>query len=126
MSARTGAVSDADQIIADQMAAVAEPSPHATVIDTETGDTAGVPGESLEQALEAIRPHGPQHVWRPAGRTCSRVNCGKPGALAYGGAVRSQAAVIRAERPLSRLPAGMGPSGSWSPHFCWPAWPRPY
>ena len=65
MSARTGAVSDADQAIADQMAAVAEPWPHATVIDTETGDTAGVPGESLEQALEAIRPHGPQHVWRP-------------------------------------------------------------
>ena len=65
MSARTGAVSDADQIIADQMAAVAEPWPHATVIDTETGDTAGVPGESLEQALETIRPHGPQHVWRP-------------------------------------------------------------
>jgi hypothetical protein len=48
------------------MAAVAEPWPHATVIDTETGDTAGVPGESLEQVLEAIRPHGPQHVWRPA------------------------------------------------------------
>jgi hypothetical protein len=47
------------------MAAVAEPWPHATVIDTETGDTAGVPGESLAQALEAIRPHGPQHVWRP-------------------------------------------------------------
>jgi predicted kinase len=66
MSARTGAVSDADQAIAGQMAAVAEPWPHATVIDTETGDTAGVPGESLAQALEAIRPHGPQHVWRPA------------------------------------------------------------
>jgi aminoglycoside phosphotransferase family enzyme/predicted kinase len=65
MSARTGAVSDADQAIAGQMAAVAEPWPHATVIDTETGDTAGVPGESLAQALEAIRPHGPQHVWRP-------------------------------------------------------------
>jgi uncharacterized protein len=62
MSARTCAVSDADQMIADQMAAVAEPWPDAAVIDTGTGDTAG---ESLEQALEAIRPHGPQHVWRP-------------------------------------------------------------
>ena len=66
MSARTGAVSDADQAIAGQMAAVAEPWPHATVIDTETGDTTGIPGESLAQALETIRPHGPQHAWRPA------------------------------------------------------------
>jgi hypothetical protein len=60
------AVSGTDQIIADQMAAVAEPWPDATVIDTEAGDTAGVPGASLEQALEAIRPHGPQPVWRPS------------------------------------------------------------
>ncbi len=66
ISARTGGVSDADQAIADQMAAVAEPWPDATVIDTEAGGTAGVPGESLEQALEAIRPHGPEYVWRPA------------------------------------------------------------
>lgn len=66
MSARTGAVSDADQAIAAKMAAVAEPWPDATVIDTEAGGTAGVPGESLEQALEAIRPHGPQHVWHPS------------------------------------------------------------
>jgi hypothetical protein len=65
MSARAGTVSDADQMIADQMAAVAEPWPDATVIDTGTGGTAGVAGESLEQALGAIRPHGPQHVWRP-------------------------------------------------------------
>ena len=65
MSARTGAVSDADQAIADQMAAVTGPWPDATVIDTETGGTAGVADESLEQALEAVRPHGPQHLWRP-------------------------------------------------------------
>jgi uncharacterized protein len=65
MSARTGTVSDADQTIADQMAAVAQPWPDATVIDTGTGGTAGVDGASLEQALEAIRPHGPQHIWRP-------------------------------------------------------------
>ena len=71
MSARTGAVSDADPAIAAEMAAVMAPWLDATVIDTETGDTAGVPGESLEQALEAIRPRGPEHVCRPPGRTCS-------------------------------------------------------
>jgi len=65
ISTRTGGASDADQAIAGQMAAAAKPWPNATAIDTETGGTAGVPGESLEQALEAIRPHGPEHVWRP-------------------------------------------------------------
>jgi hypothetical protein len=53
------------------------------------------------------------------------MNCGKPGALASGGAVRSQAAVIRAERPLSRLPAGIGPSGPWSPALLLAASPPP-
>ena len=48
------------------MAAVADPWPDATAIDTETGGTAGLPASALEQALEAIRPHGPEHVWRPA------------------------------------------------------------
>jgi len=66
MSVRTGGVSDADQAIAGEMAATAEPWPEATVIDTESGGTAGVPGESVAQALEAIRPHGPEHVWRPS------------------------------------------------------------
>jgi len=65
MSARTGGVSDADQAIASQMAAAADPWPEATVIDTESGGTAGAPGESVAQALQVIRPHRPEHVWRP-------------------------------------------------------------
>jgi hypothetical protein len=35
------------------------------VIDAERGGTAGLPGECLEQALAAVRPHGPERVWRP-------------------------------------------------------------
>ncbi len=43
------------------------PWPGAAVIDTESGGTAGtLRGSSLQQALEAIRPHGTEHVWRPA------------------------------------------------------------
>jgi uncharacterized protein len=65
MSARTRGLSDADQAVAEEMRAIAEPWPDAMVIDTERGGTAGLPGECLEQALAAIRPHGPEHVWRP-------------------------------------------------------------
>jgi hypothetical protein len=65
MSARPSSVSDADKAIAAKMEAVAEPWPDATVIDTEVGGVAGVAGESVDRALEAIRPHGPEHVWRP-------------------------------------------------------------
>ncbi len=65
MSARTRGWSDADQAVAEEMRAIAEPWPDAMVIDTERGSTAGLPGECLEQVLAAIRPHGPEHVWRP-------------------------------------------------------------
>ena len=65
MSARTCGLSDADQAVAEEMRAIAEPWPDAMVIDTERGGTAGLPGECLERALAAIRPHGPEHVWRP-------------------------------------------------------------
>lgn len=71
MSARLRGLSDADQAVAEEMRAIAEPWPDAMVIDTERGGTAGLPGECLEQVLAAIRPHGPEHVWRPPGRTCS-------------------------------------------------------
>jgi hypothetical protein len=47
------------------MEAVAEPWPGADVINTEAGGTAGVAGESADRAVEAIRPHGPEHIWRP-------------------------------------------------------------
>jgi uncharacterized protein len=65
MSARPSRVSDAGESIAAQMEAVAEPWPDAAVIETEAGGTAGVTGESVDRALEAIRPHGPEHIWRP-------------------------------------------------------------
>ena len=66
ISMRTGGVSDADQAIASQMAALADPWPDATVIDTERGGTAGLPGGAVEQAMQAIRPHGAEHPWRPS------------------------------------------------------------
>jgi len=65
MSTRTRGLSDADQAVAEEMRAIAEPWPDAMVIDTERGGTAGLPGECLQQVLAAIRPHGPEHVWRP-------------------------------------------------------------
>jgi uncharacterized protein len=65
ISTRTGGVSDADQAIAGQMAALADPWPDATVIDTEPGGTAGLPGGAADQAVQAIRPHGAEHAWRP-------------------------------------------------------------
>jgi len=63
---RTGEVSDADQAIASKMEAVADPWPDATVIDTEPGGTAGVPDGAVDQAVQAIRPHGAGHPWRPS------------------------------------------------------------
>jgi predicted kinase len=66
MSARAGGASDADQAIAAEMEAVAEPWPDAAVIDTGSDGTAREPGETAQEAVELIRPHGPEHVWRPA------------------------------------------------------------
>jgi len=58
--------SDADEAIAAQMEAAADPWPDATVIDTEEGGTTGPHTGSLQQALEAIRPPGPGYVWHPS------------------------------------------------------------
>ena len=66
---RAGGVSDADQAIARQMEAVADPWPDATVIDTERGGTAGLPGAAADQAVQAIRPQGAEHARRPS-RPC--------------------------------------------------------
>jgi uncharacterized protein len=63
--ARPGAVSDADPQIAAAMAAVIAPWPGAAVIDTESGATAAGFSDLVQQALSAIRPHGPEYVWRP-------------------------------------------------------------
>jgi hypothetical protein len=60
-------VSDATPTIAARLAAEQEPWPEATVIDTagESGLADGSPLDPVRLALEAIRPHGPEHVWRP-------------------------------------------------------------
>lgn len=71
MSHRTVGVSDAYPAVAAQMAA-AEPWPEAVVIDasedepiTEAGgELAGVAGP-VRRAMEAVRPHGPDDLWRP-------------------------------------------------------------
>ena len=55
--------SDADSAIAARMAASFEPWP--AVTDVSTFGPAAVTS-SVEQALAAVRPHGPEHVWRPA------------------------------------------------------------
>jgi uncharacterized protein len=65
MTTRTSRVSDTDEAIAREMEAIAEPWPDAVVIDTESGSNAGLAGESVKEALEAVRPHGPEHVWHP-------------------------------------------------------------
>jgi uncharacterized protein len=59
LAARTGGVSDADASIARQLAAVAAPWPEAVTIDTARPDY-------LREAREVVRPHGPEHMWRPA------------------------------------------------------------
>jgi len=66
MRTRTGGISDADQAIASQMAALEDPWPDATVIDTEPGGNAGLPGDAADQALRVIRPHRAEHPWRPS------------------------------------------------------------
>jgi uncharacterized protein len=73
LAARQGGVSDADAAVARKMAAAQEPWPEAVTIDTGgtgPGDLSPGPDEppgadAAQRALEAIRPHGPQHVWRP-------------------------------------------------------------
>jgi uncharacterized protein len=65
MSARASGASDADPVIAAQMEAVAEPWPDSAVIDTATGGTGRAAGETAQEAVELIRPRGPEHVWHP-------------------------------------------------------------
>ena len=72
LAARTGGISDADADIARRLAAVEAPWPEAVTIDTgqlSPGTAPAVPGEPpgavVQQAMEAIRPHRPEHVWRP-------------------------------------------------------------
>ncbi len=62
MASRSGDGSDATAAIAARLAVEWAPWPEATVIDTSP---AGGQAEPVEQALKVIRPHGPEHVWRP-------------------------------------------------------------
>jgi uncharacterized protein len=67
MHDRTGDASDADPAIAARMAAARDPWPEAITIDTSgTGSSGSLsePARPVRRALEAIWPHGPQHVWR--------------------------------------------------------------
>jgi hypothetical protein len=64
MQARTGAASDADPEMAALMAAEWAPWSQATVIATG-GTGPAAPGKPMETALQVIRPHGPDQVWRP-------------------------------------------------------------
>jgi aminoglycoside phosphotransferase family enzyme/predicted kinase len=56
---RAGDPSDANLEITRQMAAVEKPWPDAINIDTTHDDNA------LAQAIKAVRPSGPEYVWRP-------------------------------------------------------------
>ena len=92
LAARTGGISDADAAIARQMAAVEAPWPEAVTIDTgqlSPGTAPAVPGEPpdavVQQAMEAIRPNRPEHVWRPGpARAAPRLNTSaKPGGVPH-------------------------------------------
>jgi len=63
IASRVGGVSDATPAVAAQLAASQAPWPDAVVVDTS-----GEPGlaDPVDLALRSIRPHGPEHVWRPA------------------------------------------------------------
>jgi uncharacterized protein len=68
MHDRPGDASDAGPAIAARMAAAQDPWPEGITIDTSGTGSSGSLSESAEpvrRALEAIRPHGPEHVWRP-------------------------------------------------------------
>ncbi|HEU5417566.1 MAG TPA: AAA family ATPase [Streptosporangiaceae bacterium] len=70
MARRTADASDADAEIARQMAAVAASWPAATAISTESGGAGGDLKSAgftqlVDEVLTVIRPHGPEHVWRP-------------------------------------------------------------
>jgi aminoglycoside phosphotransferase family enzyme/adenylate kinase family enzyme len=67
MSSRTGSVSDASPAVAERMAQEQAPWPQAITIDTSGPEPPGsaTSAEPVRRALEAIRPHEPEHLWRP-------------------------------------------------------------
>jgi aminoglycoside phosphotransferase family enzyme/predicted kinase len=66
VASRADSVSDATPAIAARLAAEQEPWPEAVAIDTGTESApAGPRPDPVTLALEAVRPHGAEHVWRP-------------------------------------------------------------
>ena len=67
MSSRTGGVSDAGPEVAERMAQEQAPWPQAVTIDTSGPELLAAATSSwpVRRALEAIRPHEPEHLWRP-------------------------------------------------------------
>jgi predicted kinase len=67
LAARTGGVSDADEEIARRLAALDAPWPEAVTVDTgqPAAVSGGLPDAVVRRVIEVVRPHGPEHVWRP-------------------------------------------------------------
>jgi uncharacterized protein len=66
VASRAAGVSDATPEIAVRLAAEEAPWPEAVAIDTSASqDAGGSEPDPIRLALAAIRPHGPEHVWRP-------------------------------------------------------------
>jgi uncharacterized protein len=74
LAARSGDISDAGPALARQMAAAQAPWPAALTIDTGGPGPGGEPPgrrdpadpETVQRALEVIRPPSPEYAWRPA------------------------------------------------------------
>jgi hypothetical protein len=66
IASRADSVSDATPEIAALLAAEQDPWPEAVLIDTGTeSPLTGGRHDPVTLALEAVRPHGAEHVWRP-------------------------------------------------------------
>ncbi len=93
MSSRTGSASDAALLVAEEMAAAQAPWPEAITIDTSGTKPPGpvtVSAEPVRQALEAIHPHQPEHLWRPSRPAASPRASGSRSAAATGPSYHSQ------------------------------------
>jgi uncharacterized protein len=66
IASRADSVSDATPAIAARLAAEQEPWPQAVLIETGPDSTlTGPRPDPVTLALEVVRPHGAEHVWRP-------------------------------------------------------------
>jgi uncharacterized protein len=63
---RTGDVSDATWDVAEQMSLGQAPWPDSVPVDASEPGSGGPSERALSLALATIRPHGPEHAWRPA------------------------------------------------------------